>query len=120
MRLSQALFCGALSMCFVPAVLAQDATKVDAKHYKVVSENNEVRILRVHYGPHEKSVMHAHPDAVVVYLTDGKTKMTDANGKTEMHDNKAGTAMFTPKTVHMPENVGDQGVDVIVVELKGH
>ena len=50
------------------AAKGQDPVKVDPTHYKLVSENEEVRILRFHYGPHEKSVMHAHPDLVVVYL----------------------------------------------------
>ena len=35
---------------------AQDATKVDPKHYKVEFENDEVRVLRITYGPGEKSV----------------------------------------------------------------
>jgi hypothetical protein len=42
-------------------VSAQDAVKTDPKHYTVVSENDQVRILKVHYGPHEKSIMHSPP-----------------------------------------------------------
>jgi quercetin dioxygenase-like cupin family protein len=98
---------------------AQDATKVDPKHYTVISENAQVRILRVHYGPHEKSVMHSHPNAVAVFLTDAKAKFTLADGKTQEVTVKAGDAQYTPSTVHLPENVGDSGMDVIVVELKG-
>ncbi|MEY2479165.1 MAG: hypothetical protein QOI04_92 [Verrucomicrobiota bacterium] len=37
-------------------VRAQDAAKVDAKHYTVAFENDQVRVLKVHYGPGEKSV----------------------------------------------------------------
>jgi hypothetical protein len=36
---------------------AQDAVKVDPKHYKVEFENDQVRVLRITYGPGEKSVM---------------------------------------------------------------
>ena len=32
---------------------AQDPVKVDPKHYKIKFENNEVRILRINYGPGE-------------------------------------------------------------------
>jgi quercetin dioxygenase-like cupin family protein len=67
----------------VPAVLAQDPTKVDSKHYKVEFENAKIRIVRVHYGPHEKSVMHRHPDAVAIFQQDGKVKFTYPGGKTE-------------------------------------
>ena len=33
------------------AAVAQDPTQVDAKHYKVTFENDQVRILRITYGP---------------------------------------------------------------------
>ena len=98
---------------------AQDAVKVDPKHYTVLSENAEVRILKVHYGPHEKSVMHSHPAAVAVFLTDAKARFTYADGKMDDVVAKAGDAQYTPSTVHLPENTGDKGMDVIVVELKG-
>ena len=78
-----------------------------------------MRVLRVHYGPHEKSVIHSHPDSVAVYLTDGKIRMTDANGKTQDMTGKAGETLFTPAQVHLPENTGDGPFEVILVELKG-
>src|SRR6185503_21222635 len=52
-----------------PMALAQDPVKVDAKHYKVMLENDQVRVLRIHYNPKEKSVMHEHPSAVVIFLS---------------------------------------------------
>jgi quercetin dioxygenase-like cupin family protein len=98
--------------------LAQDATKADAKHYKVEFENSRVRIVRVHYGPHEKSVMHTHPDAVAIFQTDGRVKFTFPNGKTEERDMKAGTSLFTPSVRHLPENLSDNDMEVILVEMK--
>ena len=103
----------AAGVCF-----AQDPVKVDPKHYKVVSENSEVRILSIHYGPHEKSVMHSHPDAVVVYLTDGNTRMHMADGKSQDSKGKAGEALFTPAGTHLPENIGDKDFNAVLVELK--
>ena len=108
-----------LCVCLATVVSAQDAAKVDSKHYTVISENAQVRILKVHYGPHEKSVMHSHPAGVVVYLTDAKTKFTYPDGKSEEVTGKAGEARYTPAVTHLPENTGDTGMDVIVVELKG-
>ncbi len=35
-----------------------DPVELDPKHYKVVIDNDQVRVLRAKYGPHEKSVMH--------------------------------------------------------------
>jgi beta-alanine degradation protein BauB len=102
----------------VPSVLAQDPTKVDSKHYKVEFENSKVRILRVHYGPHEKSVMHRHPDTVAIFQNDGKVKFTYPGGKTEEREMKAGQALFTPAVRHLPENLTDNDMEVILVELK--
>lgn len=109
-----ALFVFALA---VPA-LAQDPVKVDAKHYKVESENARVRILRAKYGPGEKSVMHRHPATIAVFLTDGKVRFTYPNGKSEEMEFKAGQTAWRPATKHMPENIGTQEMEVIVIELK--
>jgi quercetin dioxygenase-like cupin family protein len=112
---------GSAMVCFCVMAVAfcQDAVKVDPAHYKVEVENAQVRVLRVHYGPHEKSVMHGHPDSVAVFLTDGNIRMTDGNGKTQDMPAKAGQTMYTPVQVHLPENIGDAPFELILVELKG-
>ncbi|HEX4859451.1 MAG TPA: hypothetical protein VFV17_10565 [Usitatibacteraceae bacterium] len=107
----------ALSIIAVPA-LAQDPVKVDAKHYKVEFENDSVRVLRITVGPKEKSVMHSHPNAVAVFLTDGNMKMGSADGKSEAQSVKAGTTRWTPATTHLPENAGDKAFELVLVELK--
>jgi quercetin dioxygenase-like cupin family protein len=119
MRVPFALYVVVLCVCVTRIASAQDAVKVDPNHYSVVSENNEVRILKIHYGPHEKSVMHSHPDSVVVFLTDGKVQFTGPDGKKTDADFKPGQSQFTPAQVHLPENTGDQPMDGILVELKG-
>ena len=118
MRIRASLLVFSLAVFCVPVLSAQDAAKVDPSHYKVMSENGEVRILHVHYGPHEKSVMHSHPDGVVVFLTGGKVKFNYPDGKSEVVVEKAGDAVFTPHTVHLPESVSDHAVDAVLIELK--
>ncbi len=108
----------ALQLTVAGPAFAQDAVKADPKHYSVEFENADVRVLRIHYGPHEKSVMHEHPDAVAVYLTDGKVKMTMPDGKSAEVDAKAGKAAFTPAGKHLPENMGDKPFELVLVELK--
>jgi quercetin dioxygenase-like cupin family protein len=103
--------------CAVPA-LAQDATKVDPKHYKVEFENSRVRIVRAKYGPHEKSVMHSHPNLVAIFQTNGRVKFTYPDGKSEERDLTAGQALWTPATRHLPENLTDSEMEVILVEMK--
>ena len=100
------------------AAAGPDPVKVDPKHYKVAFENADVRVLHIHYGPHETSVMHWHPDAVVTYLSDGHIKFLLPNGKTVDASAKAGQAMWTPTGAHKPTNVGDKPFDAVLVELK--
>lgn len=107
-------------VCFAALpLLAQDPVKVDSKHYKVEVENAQVRVLRIHYGPHEKSVMHSHPAGVAVFLTDGHTKFTMSDGKTTEDQVKAGQVRWTEAGSHNPENMGDKPFELILVELKG-
>ena len=118
MRVRVAVYGMAVCLCLAPVVSAQDAVKADPKHYTVVSENDQVRILRVHYGPHEKSVMHSHPATVAVFLTNAKGQFTYPDGKKEAFAPKAGDTQYAPAGTHLPENTGDAGMDVILVELK--
>lgn len=106
-----------LFACAVPA-LAQDPVKVDPQHYKVEFENANVRVLRVKVGVGEKSIMHRHPNAVAIFQTSGRVKFTFPNGKTEERDIVAGTTLWTPAITHQPENIGSDGFEVILVELK--
>jgi len=120
MRVRPALFAVVAFLCLAPIVLAQDAVKVDPKHYSVVSENERVRILKVHYGPHEKSVMHSHPATVAVFLTDAKGVFNLPDGKKQEFNIKAGEAQYEGAVKHLPENTSDAGMDAIVIELKSH
>lgn len=113
--LASALFILALTT----VALAQDPVKVDGNHYKVEFENAQVRVLRIKVGPGEKSVMHRHPNAVAIFLTDVNGKFTFPNGTSEAVISKAGDARWTPAITHLPENVGDQPFEVVLIELKG-
>lgn len=97
---------------------AQDAVKFDPKHYKVEFENDEVRVLRIAYGPGEKSKMHSHAEGVVVFLTDGKSRFTFPDGKTQDIQFEAGQVIWTDGTTHQPENKGDKPFEVIQIEMK--
>ena len=108
-----------LGIGFAVPAMTQDPSKVDAKHYKVEFENDQVRVLRIKYGPKEKSVMHEHPGAVAVFLTDGSVKFTLADGKTQDAAVKAGMSQWTPAGKHLPENMTDKPFELVLVELKG-
>ena len=118
--MKRALFVLSASLLAITAapVLAQDAVTTDPAHYKVVLDNDQVRVLRVNYGPGEKSIMHSHPATVAVFQTDGQARFTLPDGKTVDAQVKAGEVMFHAPEQHLPENTGDKPFEVILVEVK--
>ena len=101
-----------------PQRISADPVQVDPKHYKVEMENDRVRVLRIMYGPREKSVMHGHPPGVAVFLTDNRGKFTFPDGKTEERSWTAGQSMFFPAEDHLPENLTDKPLELVLIELK--
>ena len=95
-----------------------DPTVVDAKHYRTELENDQVRVLRITYGPGEQSVMHYHPDAVAVFLTDQDVEMTLPDGSTQVISAKARDVLAMPGGQHLPKNIGDSAFELVLVELK--
>lgn len=98
--------------------LAQDPTKVEPTHYKLAFENESVQVVNVHYGPHEKSSLHAHPGGVVVVLTGGHLRFTDQNGHTQEVYAKAGESRWFPPFKHRVENLGDTPYDAVYIGIK--
>jgi quercetin dioxygenase-like cupin family protein len=97
---------------------AQDPINVDPKHYKVELENDQVRVLRITYGPHEKSPMHEHPAGVAVAITDALVKFTLADGKSEERPFKAGQILWIAAEKHAPENLSDKPLEIVLTEVK--
>jgi quercetin dioxygenase-like cupin family protein len=98
--------------------LAQDPVTVDPAHYKVQFENDHVRVLRITYGPNEKSVMHYHPAGVVVFVTDAKVQFTVPGGQTFQDQGKGGETRWAEAGTHLPQNPTNQRFEVVLVELK--
>jgi quercetin dioxygenase-like cupin family protein len=98
--------------------LAQDPTKTEPTHYKLAFENEFVQVVNVHYGPHEKSGIHAHPGGVVVILSAGHLKFTDENGKTQEVMAKPGESRWFPPFKHRVENLGDTSYSAVYIGIK--
>jgi hypothetical protein len=96
----------------------QDPVKVDPDHYRVELENEKVRVLRIRYGPHEKSVMHEHPSSVQINLTIAHLLLTYPDGRTESIQAKAGQVLLLPASKRLPENLSDFPYEAIAIEMK--
>ena len=98
--------------------VAQDPTVVEPTHYKLAFENDEVQVVDIHYGPHEKSKLHSHPGGVVVYITEGHLRLTDEKGVVKEVNAKPGESRFFPPFHHKVENLSDKPFDAVYVGLK--
>jgi beta-alanine degradation protein BauB len=85
--------------------------------YKLLNENDKVRVLEVVSKPGEVAKMHHHPDHVIYALKGGKATLT-SGGKTQEMEIKTGSALFLDAQDHEMKNVGNTTIDLIVVELK--
>jgi hypothetical protein len=96
-----------------------DPVKIDPKHYKVELENDQVRVIRAHMGPHESVPMHEHSlNRVSVFLTDQNILGTTPDGKTQTAVHKAGDVIWGTPITHKEQNLNDVPFEIIVVEIK--
>ena len=98
--------------------MAEDAAKVAPHIYKVLFENEQVRLLEVIMQPGDSSEMHSHPDNLVYMLSDGKVTFTDPSGETADLDLPAGMSMWMEATSHATENIGGTQIRALFFEPK--
>lgn len=85
--------------------------------YKLLNENDRVRVLKLVSKPGDVAKMHHHPDHVIYALNGGKAKLT-SGGKTQEMEIKTGSVMFLEAQDHEMKNIGNTTIDLIVMELK--
>ena len=103
--------------------LAQDAVASDPRSFRVVLENERVRVLEYRSGPGLSVCgqgMHYHPERVTVSLTGAKVRINNAQGKSVVRDIPVGHVFFSPAETHSTENVGGAGARTYIIELKGN
>lgn len=118
MRSRKALSAFSLVLLWSATALAQDPVKVDSAHYKLIVENASVRVLKIDYAAGAKSVMHQHPDSIVIPLGNSKVRFATPDGKSEDMDMASESALYTPAGPHNPTNIGTGRIDAILVEFK--
>jgi quercetin dioxygenase-like cupin family protein len=100
------------------AAPAQDPATTSPKYYKVLLENDQVRVLEWRLKPGEKEAMHSHPAGVVYELTASKLRITFPDGKTQEASGAAGETFWRGPTTHAIENIGDTEAHAIAIDVK--
>lgn len=94
-----------------------DPTRTDPDKYKVIFENDRVRVLEYRDRPGAKTEAHQHPNSVLVMLSEFQRRLTVGDAVREVSV-KAGQALWSPAQVHIGENIGTTDSHVVFVELK--
>lgn len=96
-----------------------DALKASPDNFKLLLENENVRVLEYVLRPGEKDIWHTHPPKSSYVVSGGQLKIYLENGETFLADEQAGTASWMKALgKHYVENVGNTEVKVILTEVK--
>ena len=98
--------------------MAQDAVQVAPHVYKVLFENERVRVLEVRMKPGESSAMHSHPAYVIYGLGGGKVRFSSPSGESAEVDVTAGDVMWRDPEEHAVDNIGTTDAHALLFELK--
>ncbi len=97
--------------------MALDPVATNPQHYRVVLENERVRVLEYSDRPGERTTPHAHPDSVMHTLSSFRRRL-HAGGTSRDVEMSAGTTAWLPAQEHAGENIGETETHVLFVELK--
>jgi hypothetical protein len=104
------------------AVAAPDAPTADPRAFRVVVDNETVRVLEYKSRPGLGVCgqgMHYHPAHVTVSLTGAKLKKTNDKGQVFFDDIPPGHVFYAPAETHSAEIIGGSGTRTYIIELKG-
>ena len=107
-----------ISVSVTVVARAQDPAKVDPQHYKVLLDNEYVRIIDVRQQPGDKSPMHSHPHHAVYALEGSTLKSTSSDGNRNTFTMKTGQVIWRDAETHTIEIVGTTPSHALDIEIK--
>jgi hypothetical protein len=109
------------ALLLADAASAQDAATVQPRAYKVVFENDRMRVLEFNSKPGMGvcgNGMHSHPAHLTVALSTAKARIRLPDGKVFVGENKLGDVFWSEAETHETENITGRDVRALMVELK--
>jgi hypothetical protein len=97
--------------------MSHDPVVTNPGLYKVIFENERVRVLEYRDQPGDKAVAHHHPDSVMCTLTSFARRLVSGDQQRDL-ELEAGQARWVGAQEHAGENIGDTETHAIFVELK--
>jgi hypothetical protein len=97
--------------------MSLDPAVTNPEHYKVIFENDKVRVLEYSDQPGDQTTPHEHPDSVMYTLSSFRRRLVSGEMQREV-ELGAGTVGWLPAQMHHGENIGETPTHVLFVELK--
>jgi len=119
-NISRQAFLSAIPWLATLPAAAQDAARVQPRSYRVVLDNDKVRVLEFVSRPGLGvcgSGVHSHPAHLTVLLTPARVRVTE-NGHTTIVENKKGDTFWSPPVTHETENLSGAEVRSLIIEIK--
>jgi hypothetical protein len=97
--------------------MTADPVRTDPDKYRVILENDQVRVLEYRDLPGDKTHPHQHPDSVMYTLSAFERRLHAGQGMRDVVM-EPGRAHWLPAQTHAGENTGATPTHVLFVELK--
>jgi len=97
--------------------VSADPTQTDPDKYKVIFENDRVRVLEYRDKPGDRTSPHRHPDSVMYTLSAFDRRLVHGDRESEVQL-RAGHVGWLAAQEHSGENIGSTDTHVLFVELK--
>ena len=94
-----------------------DPVQTNPDLYRVLLENDRVRVLEYTDRPGDRTTPHEHPDSVMHTLSAFRRRLSSGDQLREV-EMAAGLTGWLPAQQHSGENIGDTNTHVLFVELK--
>ena len=107
-----------VAMLVPSSAFAQDPVQTDGDKYRVLLENDCVRVLDYQDQPGERTQQHRHRPFVLYALSSFKRAITLPDGKVLRREFKQGDVLWSSEQTHIGENTGETPTHVVIVELK--
>jgi hypothetical protein len=97
--------------------MGADPTQTDPDKYKVVFENDRVRVLEYTDRPGDRTSPHSHPDSIMYTLSSFERRLIHGDQHRDVQL-EAGRVVWVAAQEHSGENIGATESRSIFIELK--
>ena len=98
--------------------MSADAVAVAPHMYRVVLENDRVRVLEARAKPGDRADMHSHPAGVAITIAGAQVRVTLGDGESTEVEFKPNEVRYMEPIEHAGEVVGPGELRMLIIELK--